>query len=449
MTRGSWSLRNRLIVLLAALAFVAWAASSLWLYRSARQQADVLFDAALVETAHAVFAAVGHEGLRKDDDDFEFEPANHAHAERIFYQLRDRRGTIRYASPGAPAQPLADGRTGGFTEAIADGAIYRVYTLLEPRRRAAIHVGQKLADREASVRSMALRLLLPGIVVVLLLSLGVWFIVRRVTAPVISFSQAIDARAPTDSGAMNVDGLPTELQPVGQAVNRLLDRTEAALLRERTLTADAAHELRTPLAALRAQAQVALRSREDGERSEALRELIGGVDRATRLVETVLTLARLDGRTLDRAGFPEVALRPLVAGVVENLGAAARARDCRVEVDVPECAIPGDPDSLPVALRNLCENALRHAMSRVRITARQGKGCTVLAVLDDGPGMTAEQRSRAFDRFYRATPDGTGAGLGLALVKRVAELHGGEVRFAPGLDGAGLGVEIVLPRATR
>ena len=104
-----------------------------------------------------------------------------------------------------------------------------------------------------------------------------------------------------------------------------------------------------------------------------------------------------------------------------------------------------DSDSLPVALRNLLENALRHAASTVRIAAHQAQGRTVIAVLDDGPGMSGEQRARAFDRFFRGTVDGTGAGLGLALVKRVAEMHGGEVRFASGLDGRGLGVEIVLP----
>lgn len=442
MTGRGWSLRNRLIVLLAALAFSAWAASSAWLYHSARQQAGDLFDAALVETAYAVFAAVGHEGLRKDDDDFEFEPAEHVHPERIVYQLRDRRGRIRYASPGAPTEALTNGDASGFTETVADGAAYRVYTLLEPRRRAAIHVGQRTADREALVRTMALRLLLPGIAVVCLLSLGVWIIVRRVTAPVISFSDAIDARAPNDSGDVKVDGLPTELQPVAQAVNRLLERIEAALLRERTLTADAAHELRTPLAALRAQAQVALRSRDDAERREALSALIGGVDRATRLVETVLTLARLDAGTPDWTALPILALRPLVGEVVASLGPVGPAR--RIDLAVPELRVAGDRDSLPVALRNLCENALRHASSRVRITASQADGRAIVTVLDDGPGMTAEQQSRAFDRFYRVTSDGTGAGLGLALVKRVAELHGGEVRFTSGIDGTGLGVELVL-----
>ena len=445
MKPARWSLRNRLIVLLALLAFAAWASSSAWLYQSTRRQAADLFDAALVETAHAVFAAVAHEGLRKDDD-FDFEPSEHAHPERIFYQLRDRRGSIRYTSPGAPATALADGRAEGFSEAVVDGAAYRVYTLLEPRRRAAIHVGQRVADREALVRSMALQLLIPGVVVVLLLSIGVWFVVRRVTAPVVAFSGAIDARAPTDSGTVVVDRLPSELQPVGHAVNRLLERVEAALLKERTLTADAAHELRTPLAALRAQAQVALRARDDAERSESLQALIGGVDRATRLVETVLALARLDANAPDRAKLRDLPLRPLVDDVVRGLAASGPGRVPEVEVEVPAASVMGDPDSLPLAIRNLCENALRHARSRVRVSASDANGVMTLAVRDDGPGMTPEQRARAFDRFYRATSDGSGAGLGLALVKRVAELHGGEVRFSSGLDGRGLGVEIVLPR---
>jgi two-component system sensor histidine kinase QseC len=444
MTRSSWSLRNRLIALLAALTLVAWALASVWLYRSVQKQAGELFDAALVETAHAVFAAVAHEGLRKDDD-FDFEPERHLHPERIYYQLRDRRGAIRYSSPGTPAEALADPEATGFTETRAGGVGYRVYTLREPRRLAAIHVGQQLADREALVRNMALRLLLPGVFVVLLLSAGAWVIVRRVTAPVVSYARAIDSRAPTASGPVAAEELPQELRPVGEAVNRLLRRVEDALLRERTLTADAAHELRTPLSALRAQAQVALRSHKEAERGEALRALIGGVDRATRMVETVLALARLDAKTTERATLQTVALRPLVAEAVEGLSAPARARGCVIELDVPEIAVPADRETLPVALRNLLENALNHAEARVRISAQYRDDLVVLTVSDDGPGMTPEQQARAFDRFYRGTASGTGAGLGLSLVRRVAELHGGDVHFTSGLGSRGLGIQIGLP----
>ena len=442
--RRPWSLRNRLIALLSGLAFVAWAAGSVWLYRSAEKQAGELFDAALVEAAHAVFAAVAHEGLGRSDD-FEFEPAEHGHVERLFYQLRNRHGSIVHASPGAPREALAAAGTTGFVDRTADGVAYRVYTLATPDRRAAIHVGQRIADRAALVQSMALRLLLPGLVVVVLLAAGVWFIVRRVMSPVVSFSRAIDARAPSDSGPVVIEPLPLELQPVGRAVNGLLERVEAALVSERTLTADAAHELRTPLAALRAQAQVALRARDDADRIEALGALIGGVDRATRLVETVLTLARLDARAIDRVALSSVSLRRTCEDVIDGLRSAVRAREVQVECDVPELAVRADRDSLPVALRNLCENAIRHATSRVQLEAHAAADKVVIAVRDDGPGMTQEQQARAFDRFYRGTSDSTGAGLGLALVKRVAELHGGSVQFAPGLDGRGLGVELRLP----
>jgi two-component system sensor histidine kinase QseC len=262
---------------------------------------------------------------------------------------------------------------------------------------------------------------------------------------VIDFAGAIDARAPGDSTPVRLDGLPAELRPVGLAVNRLFARVDDALRHERTLTADAAHELRTPLAALRAQAQVALRARDEGERSEALQALIGGVDRATRLVETVLALARLDARSIDRAALPTVSLETVAGEAIDALRASPRVRTIRIELDVPALPVRADPESLPIALRNLCENALRHAASRMRVEASTGGGEVTIAVRDDGPGMTAEQRARAFDRFYRGAADGGGAGLGLALVKRVAEMHGGHVRFAAGLDGRGLGVELVLP----
>ena len=453
MKKGTWSLRNRLTWLLVGAAIVAWIAGSVWLYRSSLAQTDRLFDAALVEAAHAVLAVVARELKHHPEDEdegegeIELEAVDHAHTESIFYQVRSTRGEIVFRSPGAPHEPLAAAGGSGFSDVRLAGDEYRVYSLQARRERTTIHVAQPMAVRRQLAQSAALRLLLPGLVLAAVLAVGVWLIVRRVTAPVIGFAGAIDERAPGDSAPVRLDGLPAELRPVGLAVNRLFARVEEALQHERTLTADAAHELRTPLAALRAQAQVALRSRDEGERSEALQALIGGVDRATRLVETVLTLARLDARSIDRAALPAVSLEEIAAEAVDALRASPRARTIRIEVDVPTLTIRADRDSLPIALRNLGENALRHAASRMRIEARAETDELIIAVRDDGPGMTADKRARAFDRFYRGGPDGGGAGLGLALVKRVAEMHGGHVRFEAGLEGKGVGVELVLPRA--
>ena len=449
MTQRVWSLRQRLTWLLVGAAVAAWGVSSLWLYRSALAQTDRLFDAALVEAAHAVLAVVAreltHHPEDEDEAEIELEAVDHAHTESIFYQVRSRRGDIVFRSPGAPPAPLAAAGSSGFSNAKLPGGEYRVYSLEARRERTTIHVAQPLSVRTQFAQSAALRLLLPGLVLAAALVIGTWLIVRRVTAPVVGFAGAIDARAPGDSAPVQLDGLPAELRPVGLAVNRLFARVDEALQHERTLTADAAHELRTPLAALRAQAQVALRARDDGERGEALRALIGGVDRATRLVESVLALARLDARSIDRAALPLVSLDKVAADAADALRADRRVHSIRVELDVPAVRVRADPDSLPIALRNLCENALRHASSRVRVEARVDHGEVTIAVRDDGPGMSADQQARAFDRFYRGGIDGGGAGLGLALVKRVAEMHGGHVRFAVGLDGKGLGVELVMP----
>jgi len=450
MKQRGWSLRNRLTWLLVGAAIAAWIASSLWLYRSALAQTDRLFDAALVEAAHAVLAVVARE-LRhhpedEDEAEVELEAVDHAHTESIFYQVRSSRGDIVFRSPGAPHEPLAGAGSSGFADARLPGGDYRVYSLEARRERTTIHVAQPIAVRRELAQGTALRLLLPGLVLAAALAFGVWLIIRRVTAPVVGFAGAIDARAPGDSAPVRLDGLPAELRPVGLAVNRLFARVEEALQHERTLTADAAHELRTPLAALRAQAQVALRARDDGERGEALRALIGGVDRATRLVESVLAMARLDAQSLDRSAQPMLSLDRIAADAVDALRADPRTRAIRIEIDVPALHVPADPESLPIALRNLCENALRHASSRLRVESYEDDRGVTLAVRDDGPGMTAEQQARAFDRFYRGQGGG-GAGLGLALVRRVAEMHGGQVRFAAGLDGKGLGVELLIPRA--
>jgi two-component system sensor histidine kinase QseC len=449
MTPSAWSLRARLTWLLVGAAVAAWGVGSLWLYRSALAQTDRLFDAALVEAAHAVLAVVARELEHHPEDEdvaeIELEAVDHAHTETIFYQVRSARGGIVFRSPGAPHEPLAAAGATGFGDVRLPTGEFRVYSLEGRRDRTTIHVAQPVEVRGRLAQSAALQLLLPGLVLAAVLAGGVWLIVRRVTAPVVAFAGAIDARAPGDSTPARLDGLPAELRPVGLAVNRLFARVQDALRHERTLTADAAHELRTPLAALRAQAQVALRARDDGERGEALQALIGGVDRATRLVESMLALARLDARSVDRGALPVLSLDAMVTEAVEALRPSPRARSVRIEVNVPPLAVRADPESLPIALRNLCENALRHAATRMRIEARSDGGAVTVAVRDDGPGMSADQRARAFDRFYRGGIDAGGAGLGLALVRRVAELHGGEVVFAAGLDGRGLGVEVVLP----
>ncbi|MFN9212368.1 MAG: sensor histidine kinase, partial [Betaproteobacteria bacterium] len=209
-----------------------------------------------------------------------------------------------------------------------------------------------------------------------------------------------------------------------------------------------AHELRTPLAGLRAQAQWAQRASDAGERSEALANVIAAADRCARLADAVLTLARLDAARFDPAEQTPMPLADLARLVLGDVQGAAEAGGIALETEVQPLSLRVDPDALAIALTNLLANAIRYARSRVRLEARvQNDGSLLLAVRDDGPGVPLAERARLFDRFFRGerAEGGSGNGLGLALAKRVAELHGGSIAYARGLNEHGAGFEIVLP----
>ena len=457
MSTARWSLRRRLLVAIGGAAVLGWCASSFWLYREAIAETDHGFDVALDHTAHAVLAIVANEMHELRDAEsgkgIELAEIDHLHGEPIVYQVRGPGGGIAYRSPGAPAEPLARRDDRGFAFVRADGRGFRVDTLATEDGTATIHVAQPLDERDAVANAVALKLLAPGAALLVVLALTVGWTVRAAAEPLIRYSRDLDRLAPTQSNLVDSSALPDELQPVARAIDRLLVRVRDALMHERTLTADAAHELRTPLAALRLQAQVARRSTDASERDTALEELLAGTDRATRLVDSVLTLARYDARQDPVLDGNAVDLFRLAHHVAREFEAPAAQRGLSIELAAAaDIGLTGDEDALGVALRNLIDNALRFARSRIRIETSALGFDVHLAVLDDGPGMPSQVAGRAFDRFFRGEEQesrrGPGAGLGLALVRRVAELHRGEVLLVEGIDG-GCGVRLRLPATLR
>lgn len=444
----AWSLRNRLLALFAAAAALALIAGAAWLVREARHEADVMFDASLIETAHVVLAFAAHELDEDEGEEIELEHVAHSHAEHIFYQVRARTGGILVYSPGAPAAPLADAGENGLADHHIDGVPWRVYSLFDARTGLTIHVGEPMRRREALARAALPRLAVPGLAFVLLLALGVWWVSGRAVHPIERAVRRIDALSPGEGTTIAAGELPREIEPLAQAIERLQHRVQQALLLERTLTADVAHELRTPLAALRAQAQWAQRAPAEAERRQALNATVAAADRCARLADSVLTLARLDAASFTPSTATPIALADIVALVLHDVSAAAAARGVSIETELPPLEVRSDPDALAALLRNLLDNALRYAQRRVVVEAALTQEL-LIAVRDDGPGVAPEARARLFDRFYR--PPGSnadaGSGIGLALVKRLAELHGGRVTLGEGLDGRGLGVEVRLPGA--
>jgi two-component system OmpR family sensor kinase len=242
------------------------------------------------------------------------------------------------------------------------------------------------------------------------------------------------------------------VQPLVGALNGLLGRLRLALDAQRSFIADAAHELRTPLTAVHLQAQLAERATDDGERRAALADLKGGLERATRLVEQLLTLAREEPGVADRLSAP-IDLPALARAVVAELAplAAAKRIDLGLNAD-PGVQTRGDADAIATLLSNLVDNALRYTPQdgRVDVGVAMDAGRATLSVRDSGPGIAEADRQRVFDRFVRGSLAAgvvRGSGLGLSIVKRIAERHGADIAVGSGLDGAGAGITVRFPVA--
>jgi signal transduction histidine kinase len=452
MTTTRWSLLNRLTAGIGTAALLAWTASSIWLYSAAYDEANRLFDDALDNTANAVLAVVRNEASElnesKEGVGFELAVIDQTYDNDIVYQVRGPNGLMVFRSHGAPITPLARAHDRGFGYARIDGKDYRVYSLALELDAATIHVAQPIAQRIALAHSGALRLLAPGAALMVALVGVIAWTVRKTTAPVIRYANALDSLTSEAEKPVDGSGLPRELQSVSEAINRLMRRVHDSLIRERTLTADAAHELRNPLGAIRLQAQVARRAKDPKERESALDDLLSGTDRAARMVEAVLTLARFDASTDVQIINDRVQLDRLAELIASEFAVSATARGVVIRLSCEHATVNSDQDSLAILLRNLLSNALRHARTQICIEIRDAKQSITLAVLDDGPGFTEETAARAFHRFFRGPEESKhfeGAGLGLALVLRIAHLHSGSVQLEPGING-GAKVTVSLRR---
>lgn len=316
-------------------------------------------------------------------------------------------------------------------------ARHEVFELLQRDQRLAHGKLEKHLQHELA-EALLEALLTPLLFGLPLLGGGIWFATRRGLAPLDEIAALVAARAPHSLDPLAPVAAPTEIRPLVDALDGLFARVGRSLDEERRFTADAAHELRTPLAALVVQAQVAMRAQNAVERDHALAQIAAGSRRAARLVDQLLTLARLDPAAVPAR--QSVRLDQLAAEVCANHGAQALEQDIALELDAPQpLTLDGNPDLLRVLLRNLLDNALRYTPAGgkvgVGVTAQAGK--IALTVWDTGPGVPAVERDKILQRFHRlAGQDVEGSGLGLSIVARIAELHDARLQLddhAPGL----------------
>jgi two-component system, OmpR family, sensor histidine kinase QseC len=272
--------------------------------------------------------------------------------------------------------------------------------------------------------------------------------VARGLLPLATLTREVEQRDPQNLAPLDTSSAPREVMPLIGRLNRLFARIAASLQKERSFTADAAHELRTPIAAIKAQTQVARAATTEAERIHALDNAILGCDRASRLITQLLTLARVD--TLDHSVMQPCRIRDIAAEVIAALAPAAVEKHVRLELLADadaeaEASVHGNPELLRVLLRNLLDNAILHTPrgTSVQVQISHEPGTTCLTVSDNGPGIAAEERGRVLERFYR--PLGTqagGSGLGLSIVKRIAEVHDAALQLLAMSGGNGLRVKV-------
>ncbi|WP_165873557.1 ATP-binding protein [Parasulfuritortus cantonensis] len=358
-------------------------------------------------------------------------------------QIWDDKHALVYSSidDGPPAQPSGN--------RVVDwhGEEWHVFTLRSGGLT--IQVSNPSYHRTALFVRITAWLLLPLIVLVAVLGSLIWTAVGRALRPLRRVRYEIGRRDFATLHALDTRRLPEEIVPLVDALNALLIRLDGAISTQRRFVADAAHELRTPLTAIRLQAQLASQSTEPEARSQALAELQQGVDRAARLVDQLLSMARVEA-VEQKPRFAAIRLDELVKRVVADFSTQADAKE--IDLGVTECAaaqVNGHADSLRMMVGNLIDNALRYTPSggRVDVALVAGDGKAVLSVVDTGPGIPAGERERVFDRFHRlAGAEIPGSGLGLAIVRQAAELHGGRVSLDAAVAG-GLAARIELPAA--
>lgn len=436
------SIRRRLLVWLLVGAVVAIAGAAIATYLRARDEANALFDYQLRQMAasltDAPFAAAPP-GV----------PALGTGADALIVQIWDRNGVQLFLSQ--PRRELPQRAQLGFTTVATDSGEWRVFSALAEGQ--VVQIAQPMSARRELAASMALRTIVPLLAALPFLALIAWITIARGLSPLDRVADAVARRSPTVLEPLSETGLPSEVRPLVHALNGLLERLDHALIAQRSFIADAAHELRTPLTAVHLQAQLAERATTDAERSAALSELKGGLERATRLSEQLLALAREEPGVSDRAPVA-VDLGATSRAVVADLAPLAAAK--RIDLglsETPKVEVFGDADALATLVLNLVDNAVRYTPDggRVDVVVASEGDAPTLAVRDSGPGISLQDRERVFDRFYRgaaARAGGAahGSGLGLAIVKRIAERHGATVELGPGLDGEGLGVTVRFPR---
>jgi two-component system, OmpR family, sensor histidine kinase QseC len=446
------SLQGRLLALVLGMVVLVWLVSAAATWFDARHELDELLDSHLAQAAALLVARQDGEGSVGGEHEQRIDaPSLHRYAGKVAFQVFHE-GRLVLRSANAPAAPMIARERrfeSGFETVTIGHENWRVFATHGAEKDIQVYVGEQLESRASILWAVLRSALWPIAIALPLLALAAGWAVYRGLRPLRELGRALAQRRADALEPVHLPDAPSEMVAMLDALNALFQRIESLLASERRFTADAAHELRTPIAAIRAQAQVAMGEADDALRREALQKTLQGCDRATRLVSQLLTLARLEAQAAPPAS--PVDLRAIAQRVAADLAPQALAKQQSLELDAPDAApVAGDETLLEVLVRNLVDNAIRYAPASARIEVRVERAASgvTLTVDDSGPGLDTTQRGRLGERFFRADGnEASGSGLGWSIVQRIAAVHGMSVTASPSARLGGLAVTVVAPNA--
>ncbi len=458
------SLRRALLLGSSSAVLLLGLAGAISGYQDARHEIAELFDARLAQSARVLSPLLEHqrlelqgaqlypdwEALYPDAEELDNELTRYGHhyERKLIFQLLDAEGRLVLRSPNAPAQPLTQ-LSQGYTQVQQAGSTWRLFVLPQDDGARLINA-ERLEIRNELVNKIAWSPILRSLMLLPLLLGLLWLITYWLLRPLQWLQHTLASRAPDNLAPLPRRPLPEELRPLCTTLDQLLSALKSALERERQLTDEAAHELRTPLSVLRIHAENALHSDDPDKAHQSLQKLLAGLDRSERLITQLLTLARLDHRqVLDDTAPLDLAV--LAREVVAELAPLALKRDQELGYSgPPQLVLKGQPTLLRLLLTNLIDNALRYSpdATQIQIVLEHSDHSALVSVQDQGPGLSDEERHQLCRRFWRsAHAKAPGAGLGMAIVERILLLHGGRLAVWNRAEG-GLEVQVRLPLGT-
>lgn len=446
------SLRGRLLWFLLAAITMAAIAQAAIAYRSALSDADQIFDYHMQQMAMSLRSSAT---LTNKAADASPDPGN----DDLVVQVWTPDGAQVFRSLSRAALPQR--AVLGFSNVKANNTTYRIFSVQTSNQT--VQVAMDMAVRQRMAGTLALRTVGPIAVMAPILMLVVWWVVSGSLAPVSRVKRQVAARQADDLSPVSENDLPDEVLPLVHELNLLFGRVRTAFEAQQHFVADAAHELRSPLAALKLQVLSLERAQDDAARSVAIGRVTAGIERATRLVEQLLVLARQEG-SVDDVRLDRVNLSDLVKRTLGDMAGLAQARQIDLGLEhADDVAVDGQPDALIILMRNLVDNAikytpaggtvdieLRRVPAEAKVKGVAGPGRVLLSVEDSGPGIPPDERERVFSRFYRVPgSQAGGSGLGLAIIKSIAERHGAVLTLDSSERLGGLKIKIDFPETAR